>query len=195
MESYEKKYKDALERMKSWAKGEHPECFTEAQKAAEFVFPELKESEGEKIRKELMDFVVDNTICTDERREKWIAWIEKQGEPNTVVVIPKFREGDVIRHKGSTEELTIESISGECYHGKGWGLHISCDDDYELVKQKPSWNEDDDDLLVSIEDSLSDYLDYTREDRTLFKHTKDMTKLSVIGYIDWLKSIKQRMGR
>jgi len=31
---YEKKYKEALERMKSWAKGEHPECFTEAQKAA-----------------------------------------------------------------------------------------------------------------------------------------------------------------
>ena len=27
---YEQKYKEALERMKSWAKGEHPECFTEA---------------------------------------------------------------------------------------------------------------------------------------------------------------------
>ena len=39
---YEKAYKDALERMKSWAKGEHPEYFSEAQKAAEFIFPWLQ---------------------------------------------------------------------------------------------------------------------------------------------------------
>lgn len=40
-----KAYDDALERMKSWVRGEHPECFTEAQKAAEFIFPKLAESE------------------------------------------------------------------------------------------------------------------------------------------------------
>lgn len=62
---------------------------------------------------------------------------EKQGEqkPNDKVE-PKFKVGDTIRPKGSMAEYTIESISGECYHGKGWGLHISCDDDYELVEQK-----------------------------------------------------------
>lgn len=32
-----KAYDEALERMKSWVRGEHPECFGEAQKAAEFI--------------------------------------------------------------------------------------------------------------------------------------------------------------
>lgn len=187
---YEKKYKEALEKAKRlYGEGTITECLCH-------IFPELKEFVDEKIRKLLIRLFTSNTNekFDDVSTEEIIAWLENKGEPNTVVVIPKFREGDVIRHKGSTEELTIESISGECYHGKGWGLHISCDDDYELVKQKPSWNEDDDDLLVSIEDSLSDYLDYTREDRTLSKHCKDTTKLRVIGYIDWIKSIKGRIG-
>ena len=72
---YKKKYEEALERMKSWAKGEHPECFSEAQKAAEFVFPELKESEDEKIRKEIIDFFKARKYNCSER---FITWLEKQ---------------------------------------------------------------------------------------------------------------------
>ena len=68
-----------------------------------------------------------------------------------IVCIPKFRVGDVIRPKGSTAEYTIESISGECYHGKGWGLHISCDDDYELVEQKLAWSEEDELYIRELE--------------------------------------------
>jgi len=52
IEQKAKAYDEALERMKSWARGEYPECFTEAQKAAEFIFPELAESEDERIRKD-----------------------------------------------------------------------------------------------------------------------------------------------
>lgn len=80
MENYEKKYKEALERMKSWANGEHPECFSEAQKAAEFVFPELAESEDDKIRKELIDFIGRQTAQPNfvEKYNRWIAWLEKQ---------------------------------------------------------------------------------------------------------------------
>ena len=80
---YEKKYKEALERMKSWAKGEHPECFSEAQKTAEFIFPELKEkeSEDEKIRKSLINFLKSPFVnITDKKVAPWIAWLEKQGE-------------------------------------------------------------------------------------------------------------------
>ena len=79
--------------------------------------------------------------------------IEMQSEKNTIVVIPKFRVGDVIRPKGSMAEYTIESISGECYHGKGWGLHIICDDDYELVEQKPITRND----APTINGELNDY--------------------------------------
>ncbi len=114
------------------------------------MFPELKESEGERIRKEIIDFAtkanngVTSILANNYNFNKWIAWIEKEAEQKTVVIIPKFRVGDVIRPKGSTAEYTIESISGECYHGKGWGLHINSDDDFELVERESvamiQWN-------------------------------------------------------
>jgi len=77
---YEKAYKEALERMKSWVRGEHPECFTEAQKAAEFIFPELKESEDERIRKEIIDFILDNETNEGDDINRWLVWLEKQGK-------------------------------------------------------------------------------------------------------------------
>lgn len=45
-------------------------------KVAERYFPELKESEGEKIRKEILDYIDRSTGC-----KRWVAWLEKQGEP------------------------------------------------------------------------------------------------------------------
>lgn len=91
-----KHYDEALERMKSWVKGEHPECFGEAQKAAEFIFPELKESEDERIRKEITDFVMQPTWKTESRRKELIAWLEKQGEKQkldgTFVNVDNVRE-------------------------------------------------------------------------------------------------------
>ena len=83
--NYEKKYKEALERMKSWAKGEHPECFSEAQKTAEFIFPELKESEDERIRQEIRNFIWGYPNKLPER-DKWLAWFEKQGEKKPEVL-------------------------------------------------------------------------------------------------------------
>ena len=88
---YERKYKDSLERMKSWVKGEHPECFCEAQKAAEFIFPELKEPEDEKMRKmciRYLDRGYQHCSFADDMKniEKCIAWLEKQGEqPHAVL--------------------------------------------------------------------------------------------------------------
>ena len=82
-------YDDALERMKSWVRGEHPECFTEAQKAAEFIFPEFKESDENKVKRILhsisskMSFHLHD-IFTEEEFQCFDAWshdwLEKQGE-------------------------------------------------------------------------------------------------------------------
>lgn len=50
------------------------------------MFPQLKESEDEKIKKEIVDFIcwaTDRGSITSEQREKynsWLAWLEKQGE-------------------------------------------------------------------------------------------------------------------
>ena len=47
----------------------------------EEMFPELKESEDERIRKRIYDYInvtLDDNESTE--KEKWLAWIEKQGE-------------------------------------------------------------------------------------------------------------------
>jgi len=46
--------------------------------ALETIIPEIKESEDEKIRKEIIEFVDINTLSVDERHDRWIAWLEKQ---------------------------------------------------------------------------------------------------------------------
>lgn len=90
MEDYEKKYKEAMARMESWARGEHPECFSEAQKAAEFVFPELKIDDDERIRKALLTkFIGEKNkgakydihgVSIDDV----IVWLEKRGQLKSV---------------------------------------------------------------------------------------------------------------
>ena len=80
---YEKEYKEALERAR--------DVYTyycddrEQLRKIESTFPELKESEDEKVRKELIDAVQslwDNDALpmplTTRRRNEWLAWLEKQ---------------------------------------------------------------------------------------------------------------------
>ena len=155
-----------------------------SQEVAEKYFPELIESEDEKIRKEIIDFAtkanngVTSILANNYNFNKWIAWLEKRAEQKTVVIIPKFRVGDVIRPKGSTAEYTIESIFGECYHGKGWGLHLSNDDDYELVEQKPTeWSEDDQSNFCELSSFI--FETYRAEDASRL--------------ITWFKSLKERV--
>lgn len=57
----------------------------------------------------------------------------------------------------------------------------------------PAWSEEDEDNMMMIEDRLSDYLDYIREDTSLTKHQKNSMKEEVIGYDNWLKSLKERV--
>ena len=77
--------------------------------ALEFLIPELKESEDEKIRKDLITFLDeiwhlgknanfdkwDKSDCSN-----WIAWLEKQGEQKpTDKIETKFKVGDwIISH-------------------------------------------------------------------------------------------------
>ena len=149
VEEKARRYDESLERAKSKIKNDKDHVLYEDDIIE--LFPELAESEDEMIRKEIIAHIKwceDSGYCAKEEMTRWITFLEKQGEQNTVVIIPKFKVGDTIRPKGSLAEYTIESISGECYHGKGWGLHISCDNDYELVEQNTAWSEEDDYTLL-----------------------------------------------
>lgn len=94
---YEQKYKDCLNRAKAWAEGT-VQLDDSPQGVIEYVFPELAESEEERVRKEIISFIQDHIdeinlqvsgdydtrdkedIALQEWCKEAIAWLEKQKE-------------------------------------------------------------------------------------------------------------------
>lgn len=117
---YEKKYKEALQKAK-----QRLDCdkngFISTDKALLLsMFPELKESEDEKIRKELIDFLqetIDNVgkspnIWTMSNAKKWIAWLEKQGEQKSTLKM-KTPEESLGIDSDTYNKIVDEYIYGE----------------------------------------------------------------------------------
>lgn len=111
------------------------------------VFPELKESEDERIRKELIDFVNHyrhNTDLTTEQAE-WckmaIAYLEKQKEQE-----PIFRVGDYVRNIKTGDKVLIEQLDIAtkiyCYVSKDGVAEIHSDfpfskqNEWEVIGQQ-----------------------------------------------------------
>ena len=88
---YEKAYKDAFARFELCER-------TGLKPTKEYIFPELAESEDEKIRKEITDFIcwaTDRGSITPAQVEKsnsWLAWLEKQGEYKSPEKVLKIRQ-------------------------------------------------------------------------------------------------------
>lgn len=88
MEDFKEKYEQALERAKNYHKGHTLDVNPQA--AMEYIFPELKESEDEKMRKDLINTF--NTYYKNQPEGEWdgkkvkdiLAWLEKQGENQSV---------------------------------------------------------------------------------------------------------------
>ena len=92
--NYEKKYKEALEKAKSFNKRWQCVGATNSElvlKELKEIFPELKESEDEKIRKTLIRFFKDQYSNETEMYDgsvtvgKALAWLEKQGEQKPIL--------------------------------------------------------------------------------------------------------------
>lgn len=81
--NYEKKYEEALERAKNLHKDAIEMGENIRAKQCEIIFPELKESEDEKIRKALIRFHKSTIDVDGIKGEDIIAWLEKQGTSYT----------------------------------------------------------------------------------------------------------------
>ena len=89
--------------------------------AIEEIFPELCESEDDRIRKALIRHIKDKvSVILGWRKEELIAWLEKQGEQNhTDKVEPKFKVGDWVvynRNDSSREILYVYDIRNSRYY-------------------------------------------------------------------------------
>ena len=77
------------------------------------IFPELKESEDEKIRKEIKELVMQPTWKTEKefnRRKELIAWLEKQGEQKPAEwSVFDAKKGDILSVDNCV--LIVDSVS------------------------------------------------------------------------------------
>ena len=101
---------------------------------ADVVFPELKESEHEKIRKELIQYLKDyptNLQSGQYCRDDFFKWLEKQKEQEPTTQ-PVWSEEDEKLHKLSIENLT------ELMHrfGEEYGKVGDCIEWLESIKDK-----------------------------------------------------------
>ena len=146
---YKEKYNTALERAR---KIHHETEFDYEKGMMEEIFPELKEPNDERIRKELIAIysvgAKVNAKTGDIPDRDIVAWLEKQGIQTTDKVEPKFKPGDTMRTwreaaNGYTDGMpVIVSIDNEYYHCTNELIAIKDQDDYEFppinVKQKSS---------------------------------------------------------
>lgn len=106
---YEEKYKEALERARNLHKDAIDMGENIRAKQCEIIFPEIKESEDEMIRKELITHCRNTRCVTEEGAEriaKWISWLEKQESVEEIVERCKtlgYNEGKI---QGQIEGLT-----------------------------------------------------------------------------------------
>lgn len=110
--NYEERYNQALERAKKVHDGELTISPNEVNdfNVYEYIFPELRESEDEKIRKDLITYINSikgDTLDLTMRAHKWLCWLEKQGEQKPAdKVEPKFKIGDWITNGKYTWKVT-----------------------------------------------------------------------------------------
>lgn len=181
---YEKAYKEALAKAKETINyyKEHNRGDEASIEDLEEIFPELKESEDEKIRKGIIDFLWKEKIFLQEAHSSVennpkyrfvmdaIAWLEKQKTVGEIVERCKnswYNEGKIT---GMLEGLTDD----EKYQ-QGW--HDALEKQGE---KKPTWSEDDEEFNNDIIKYFSD-LDYS-----LSNDEDDV--------INWLKSLKERLS-
>lgn len=135
-----KAYDNLIERLKNF-QFEHRLAFSDTIKR---YFPELAESEDERIRKNLIKIVNDHySLFKEIDRTKTIAWLEKQGEQKPAAKVePKFKVGDIVTNKKSKDTVKIVQILHDSYCYSGWDgaatiysdFSISEQDDWELVE-------------------------------------------------------------
>lgn len=184
---YEKAYKEALERAKKWYYAPNADKIpTYANRIIPEIFPELKESEDDRIRKEITEYITHYKDCiTDEEYNSWIAWLEKQGEKIDAI------ENFDTEFEKQVSCLIASVINKEYEYNQGyvkWAANALLNyAKHELEKQgeqKHDWSEEDEvgfrDALWAIERA-----------KGIAKDENDMGNLWFAER--WLKSLKVRM--
>ena len=90
MDTYEKKYKEALERASNLHKDAVEMENNMTTKTCEVIFPELAESKDERISREITEFLVDFNngeyeMPNENTTDSWLSWQQKQGKSDDII--------------------------------------------------------------------------------------------------------------
>ena len=146
--------------------------FTMLREALETLIPELKGSEDERIRNEIIDFIYDKTD-TYELREKsnsWLAWLEKQGEHANF--LSKIQIGDKVTRNEAGILVNISQLNRVAKSAKRQDEQKLADEEM----QNSAWSEKD-----------KIYLSYA------IHAVEDMLGNNGKNTVTWLKSLKDRV--
>ena len=114
------------------------------------IFPELQESEDEKIKKTLIDYMASIIDINGITGETIVAWLEKQGEKPTNKIEPKFKVGDwIIFNENHISIYQVERIDDYRYYLRHYlGGTLSVHFDSELIRPWTIQDAKDGDVLV-----------------------------------------------
>ena len=130
-----KAYDKVLKKVKDFFEG-RTKMYSDVIQTLEFLFPELKESDDEKIRKALIAMVHDRDdlwIDYDIHKEEALAWLEKQGE-QILTTKTSFKKGDWVvvsnNHRGIYQIEKIENLQYTLRHILGGSMPLYfCNED------------------------------------------------------------------
>lgn len=197
-------------------------CMRSCMGILEEIFPELKESEDEKIRKALINTVKyyhpnESPYMHGISNESVIAWLEKQGEQKDVewhredeqnlnaclgYIQDEFLRRwlkDVVHVK---YDKPVWSEEGEGYFDTLIGImneRMNCSDEgsmvYNVYKKAQDW-------LKSLKGSVQPKQEWSEEDEEMLNSTILFVEHSAVttickeksNIISWLKSLKERIG-
>ena len=187
------KYNEALEK----AKEAYKNCATDAEKRRlELIFPELADSEDEKIKEEILEYFKDLDKHGYPTKE-WIAWIEKQKQEQPKVSIWKHWKCGLA---GNGEGKQIYLIKDGDTYSLSSCFRFECDyielselDNLMIEKQdekkSAEWSEEDKgfvDLLIAVFTNEHPNGLFTTGDITVFNGNSVPSS----RIVTWLKSLK-----
>ena len=187
MDDYKEKYKQAVKKIKDLFNEGEQKGFTiiTYRKDFEKIFPELKESEDERIRKAILELVRQSSEVLDRQNQNnMIAWLEKQGEQKPTEWKQENREE-------LTEFENAMMHIGDSFFGENAGLDpnntVTIKEQAELLLElvpSKEWSEEDERNLQGIIDEIN----------ANKNNAPDYDLATYDRFLSWIKSLKERIG-
>lgn len=197
---YEKEYKSIVAKIKI----AYTYALTDSTKnVLETIFPDLAESEDERIRKEILHYILYNAGATEDQEHRWVSWLEKQKEQEPEHFELKAGKWYICHHAFCcrADHLTVKE--GERFmcekDGVVKGFVIKEPEKYfiecsapapienELEEQKPAeWSEEDKQKLNRIYEILG----YAADDKGFLTSKRIIGDKEAIELQDFLRTLR-----